>query len=292
MKWAPRRFWPRSFWVLSTVLLVAAAHAQPAQPTAPAAPATEPPPALVDQLGWNSRERTAAGVKALEKGDTAAGKEALDTAFRLQPTNPTARFNAGTGRLAAGDPSAAALLDQAAREAPLELAPSAWYNLGEARLGARDFRGAADAFVETLKRKPQHGDAKHNLELALRELEKERQQQQQQQQQEQQEQEEQEKDQKQSDEPKRDGDQNQQQDGPGQGDNDPNGQPQPGKPDPNRPPQPKKPGSLPQFRDLPDMTADQAAAILRAVENLERQQRQDRAEKAAKTANSAVEIDW
>jgi hypothetical protein len=40
------------------------------------------------------------------------------------------------------------------------------------------------------------------------------------------------------------------------------------------------------------MTAEQAAAILRSVENLERQQRQARAAKAAQTANAEVEIDW
>ena len=53
----------------------------------------------------------------------------------------------------------------------------------------------------------------------------------------------------------------------------------------------ESPSALPQFHDLPDMTAEQAAAILRAVENLERQQRRERAEKAS-AAKPRVEIDW
>ena len=40
------------------------------------------------------------------------------------------------------------------------------------------------------------------------------------------------------------------------------------------------------------MTAEQAAAILQAVENLERQQRRDQAEQARQAANTSVEKDW
>ena len=273
-------------------------QAPPAVPApSPRAPRTESPPpppaspAAADRLGWNARERTAAGIRAFDQGDAESAREALDTALRLRPADPLARYNAGTGRLATGDPSAGPLLDLAAREAPPELAPSAWYNLGDARLGAQDWQGAASAFVETLKRDPDHADAKHNLELALREIEKQRQQQQQPQsggEDQEQNQNQQSNDPQQNDQQ---GDQQQQRQNQQQGGDDPSQQDPSGGNDPKNQ---KKPGQgpLPQFKDLPDMTADQAAAILRAVENLERQQRRERAEKAAKAASAAVEVDW
>lgn len=265
-------------------------RAQPAAaPAPPAPPAT--PSALADRLGWNSRERTKQGIAALEQGDAAAGKEALDTAHRLRPADPTAIYNAGTGRLAAGDPTAAELLERAAREAPASLQPSAWYNLGEARLAARDLGGAAQAFVETLKRQPQHADAKHNLELALRELQKQQEQQQQQQGGQQQQEQQPNRDPQQDGNQQPDeGDSGQEQEQPNPGEQDPQAQDPKGRPDPKSTGGGQK--QQPQFKDLPDMTAEQAAAILRAVDNLERQQRKERAEKAARAATASVAIDW
>jgi Ca-activated chloride channel family protein len=281
-------------------LLAGAALAQaPAPPSDPPPdPATQAP--LSERLGWNARERTAAGARALERGDAAGARQALDQALRLRPDDPARRYNAGTGRLADGDPSAGVLLDLAAREAPPELAPSAWYNLGDARLAARDFPGAAAAFIESLKRRPDHAGAKHNLELALRELEKERQRQQQQQGDQQQPNPDQDPSGENGERPQDSGDQNQPDRKEPQGE--PDQRPQDG--DPQDPQQQNEPGgqrsrpgeqdpsALPQFRDLPDMTAEQAAAILRAVENLEREQRKERAAKAARARRATVEIDW
>jgi hypothetical protein len=48
---------------------------------------------------------------------------------------------------------------------------------------------------------------------------------------------------------------------------------------------------LPQFRDQEDMTAEQAAAILQAVDNLERERRREEAKERA-LAKSSVEKDW
>ena len=48
---------------------------------------------------------------------------------------------------------------------------------------------------------------------------------------------------------------------------------------------------MPQFEDQKDMTAEQAAAILQAVENLERQQRREQARALAR-AKTSVEKDW
>jgi tetratricopeptide (TPR) repeat protein len=260
---------------------------QPAPAPSPADAAT-----AAERLQWNARERTAAGKSALEAGKGPQSIPAFDTALRLAPANPTARFNAGTARLEGDAASAVPLLEQAAKSAPSELAPSAWYNLGNGRLATGDAQGAIGAYIEALRRQPEHANAKVNLELALRELERQRQQQQKDEQRQQNE------------------NQQQRQKQPskgGSGDKSPSDQsPRPSESE-SRPPQPNQPPpsstgpssnpspqgerSLPQFHDLPDMTAEQAAAILRAVENLERQQRRDRAEKQA-AVKTEVEIDW
>ena len=92
---------------------------------------------------------------------------------------------------------------------------------------------------------------------------------------------------------------------PGQGNTPPQNQPQKGQQSPNPQQQaqpqpgqgqPQKPGEgqdarLPQFRNQPDMNAQEAASVLSAVENLERQQRRDQAAKRARQ-QSAKGKDW
>ena len=262
------------------------------QPAPAPAPSPADAPTAAERLQWNARERTAAGKSALEAGKGPQAIPAFDTALRLAPANPTARFNAGTARLDGDAASALPLLEQAAKRAPPELAPSAWYNLGNGRLATGDAQGAVAAYIEALGRQPEHANAKVNLELALRELERQRQQQQQQQQQ---------------DEKQQQKENQQQPSNASSGSKNPSDQsPQPPAVEAQQPqpsqlpssstgsssnPSPQGQQSPPQFHDLPDMTAEQAAAILRAVENLERQQRRERAEKQA-AAKTQVEIDW
>jgi tetratricopeptide (TPR) repeat protein len=247
------------------------------------------PPALADRLQWNARERTATGARALAAGDDEHALEAFDAAHRLRPDDPRTAFNAGTARIAGDAAGAAALLDPAARAAGPDLAPAAWYNLGTARLAAGDAQGAVEALREALRRAPDSVDAKQNLELALHELDRQR---------------ERETPSAKADEsqptPQRSsaaGEEGSSDEG---GDPAPqtppeaNGEPRPqeGAPDPSRSGADRPaPDPLPQFRDLPDMTAEQAAAILRAVEDLERQQRRERARRTA-GQRAQVEIDW
>jgi tetratricopeptide (TPR) repeat protein len=296
---------------LLVLLAIAAPPAGSAGP-APAAPAVAPPaeaPAsLADRLAWNPWERTRAGIRRLEKGDAAGAASALDTALRLRAGDPRAAFNAGTGRLAAGRPDAVAPLEQAARSAEGDLAPDAWYNLGNARLAAGNARGAVDAYVETLRRASGREDAKRNLELALRELERQRERQRADPREQQ--------DRPQNDSARRDGngspdsqqrrESGAQQPPPPSPSNDSAsraGQ-QPG-PSPRPQPEtgaPETAGAagastaegrsrLPDFRDQPDLDAEQAAALLQAVENLERQQRRERALERARQRRSEDE-DW
>ena len=183
------------------------------------------------------------------------------------------------------------LLEQAAATDG-ELRADALYNLGNARLTADDLPGAIASYEASLRHDPGHRAAKHNLELALRQLEQEQQQQQQE---------------------------------PSEGGGEGGGEPQPGDEggeDPQQgepeeqpegeeqeqgqpggaPQQPPSPGGqrqggrsprLPQFDPQEDMSADQAANLLEAVENLEREQRraQADAERQAR-ARTTVEKDW
>ncbi len=56
-----------------------------------------------------------------------------------------------------------------------DLAVAATYNLGNARLAAGDFAGAVEAYKQTLRAAPGNRDAKFNLELAWREQQRQRQ---------------------------------------------------------------------------------------------------------------------
>ncbi len=263
-----------------------------AQSAAPGGTTSAP---VLEPYRFNARERTARAVAEWQKGRPEEAVAPLDSALRLQPGDPLVEFNAGTAHLGAKQPDAGALLEQAAKHAPPALAADAFYNLGNARLDAKDARGAIDAYKGALRAQPDLANAKRNLELALRLLEEQQQEKQRQQQQ-------------QNDRDKNSEDQ--QQGGQGKGDEqqpDPNQQPKadpqanpqqdPQQGDPSHPGQPQagqrppQQNPLPQFQDQQDMTAEQAAAILQAVENLERQQRREQARAVAR-AKTSVEKDW
>jgi Ca-activated chloride channel family protein len=275
-----------------------------------AAPASAEWPAWVEKLLFNPSERTERALESFEDGEPAAAGDPLETALRLRGDDPAARYNAGTGRLAAGRGDAAQLLDSASAAEATGLASRASYNLGNARMAANDLQGAIDAFQNALRRDSTMEDAKFNLELAQKLLKEQQQQQdgedgppqeneqgdeqgdeqqqdppqdgdQDQQEQDQQQQQDQEQQEQQDQEPQ-DGDQDPQQ----QDQEQPQDREQQ---DPQQ--QQQKESPLPQFEDLPDMTAEEAAAILEAIENMEREQRRQQAVEAAKAA-SGRKKDW
>jgi len=250
------------------------------------------PPAAVERWLYNSRERTARGLGLLEAGDPEAALEALETAGRLAPDDSRVLFNLGTGRLladhgdAVGALEAALGLGEGAVALPPALRQRAFYNLGGARLAADDPAGAVSAYEEALRLDPSDADAKHNLELALRRLEEQRLR-------------------LRSPEEAPGGDR------PGEeapsdetGGTDPEAPPEegdeggrePGSEGPEADTRPSDGASfgarlLPGFEEQADLTAAQAAALLEAVEHLERRQRRAEAVRAAKRAATAEE-DW
>ncbi|WP_372760815.1 hypothetical protein [Litorivivens sp.] len=293
---------------MTAVLLGCAATPEPARAqTAPPAPAQTPAqepqraegpagadrlPAAspLDRLLFNARERTARGLALLDNDAASEALEPLRAAGRLAGGDPLSQFNAGTAELLVpaeqADPGRALpALSFAAEGASGELAAAASYNLGNAHLAAGDPAAAVEAFKSSLRANPSSRDAKFNLELALRELEKQRQQQQQQQQQ-------------QSEEPS---DKNDEQNQDSESGRDPEQEPQEGRDDQEPEQDPGESGDespeqeeerpQPDFEEQPDMSAEQAASILEAVENLEREQRRREAAEKARTASGKGK-DW
>jgi hypothetical protein len=266
-------------------------------------------PAWAERWLYNPRERTAHAIAAIGKGEAKEARSAADTALRLAPQNPLARYNDGTAHLLAGDRRGAVpLLERAAKElsraslsgrADPSLPPAAWYNLGTARLAAGDAAGAVEAYKQALRRAPRDADAKHNLEIALRQREQERRRAKPPQEASRGDRQgdKESSDKKGADDPSNPNDPNNpdnrqnrsDNNDPGEGRKKPQDQPQaPGE-------QPQKAGAdgrpLPRFRDQPEMSAQEAAALLQSVENLERNQRRRQAVQRSKQ-RAAKGKDW
>jgi tetratricopeptide (TPR) repeat protein len=238
-------------------------------------------PEWAERWMYNPRERTARAIEALGKGDPKAAAGPADTALRLAPRDPLARYNAGTVHLRAGDRRAAVtLLEKAAKDAGRSLAPAAYYNLGNARLAAGDAAGAVEAYKQALRRSPHDADAKVNLEIALREREQER---------------------MRSKAP-REGSRGDREGEKGSSDrggaddpadrNDPAKANDPGQSGQKNQDQPQpSAGQSPRFRDQPEMSAREAASLLQSVESLERQQRRQQAAQRSRQ-RAAKGKDW
>jgi Ca-activated chloride channel family protein len=240
-------------------------------------------PDWVERWLYNPRERVERSLEAQKQGKPRQAVEPANTALRLAPDDPLVQYDAGTARLGAGrGRQAVRPLEKAAKAADRELAPAAHYNLGGARLAAGDAAGAAEAFKQALRLQPDNQDAKYNLELALREEQK----------------------QKMGGQGSPKGSRGNR--SPNQ---DPSDQQGKGKPEQNPKPQDgqqgRQPqqqggknqdqqgrgGTLPQFRNQPEMSAQEASSVLAAVENLERQQRRDQAARRARQ-HAAKGKDW
>ena len=104
-------------------------------------------------------------------------------ALRDAPDSPVIRFNDANALYQSDEFARAVDAYRGAIEAadPV-LEAQAWYNLGNALYRQQQLEGALEAYKEALRRNPGDTDAKHNLEVALEQLQQQEQQQQQQQQ--------------------------------------------------------------------------------------------------------------
>ena len=240
-------------------------------------------PTWAERWLYNPRERTTSAMSQVEQGKASDAVRPLETAARLATEDPTVQYNAGAGHLLADQgKEAVPFLEKAAEHAPPALKPRAEYNLGNAKLSAGDASGAVAAYKDALRLEPENEDAKYNLELALRQLEKERQAKKPQETPQGQKQGEQERSQGSgAQDPAQDNKDKSKAEDPGKNEYQP---PQEGGQ------QPKSQG-LGSFKEQPDMTAQQAAALLESVENLERQQRKAEIAQRARKAPKGVK-DW
>jgi tetratricopeptide (TPR) repeat protein len=271
------------------------------------------PPVEVERWLYNPRERTALGLERLhaegaegiDSGEAAdRALAAFEAAARLAPKDRRVLFNTGTARLLADHGDAVAALEAvvappagtAPHPATVPVLPPlppeelqrAWYNLGAARLARGDAAGAVDGYEEALRLDPSDTDTKHNLEVALRRLEEERRRllpprespggkrpg------------EEDESDESGGTEPEERSGEDEERGGrdPEGGDRDAENRPEEGPVFGRR--------SLEGFDDQADLTAAQAAALLEAVENLERRERRIEAAREAARAGAEEEEDW
>lgn len=233
-------------------------------------------PAWLERWLYNARERTQRGIEAFAE-DPATALAHFESAGRLAAEHPVAAYNVGTSRLLTGSEGAGELLEQASIAGLEALGPRAPYNLGNALLQAEDLSGAVEAYQEALRLDPDHRNAKLNLEWALRKIEEESSGGESPQEEEQDESEGEEEQESPPPPPPE----------PGEGDEEQEDQEE----QQNDPQQNQEESALPQFSDLPDMTAAEAAEILEAVENLEREERRQQAMQAAATRSEELK-DW
>lgn len=242
-------------------------------------------PVAVDRWLHNARERTQVAIHDVEDGRLDRAVRALDSAARLAPDDPLAQYNNGTGRAMSGRKDALGPLESAARalDQNPDLAADAWYNLGTARLRFDDTAGAVEALKASLRHDPNDQDAKYNLELALDRLKKN----------------------------KGQGSPRETPQGDRRGQKESGAKRNGGAPPPHKSeesrsdenktqsgekhseprPADQRENPLPQFKPQPDMSAQQAASILEAVENLEREQRRAEAEQRVRRLPNG-EKDW
>jgi hypothetical protein len=237
-------------------------------------------PAWAERWLYNPRERTERTIEAWREGDDDRAVATAETAHRLAPEDLRTGFNAGTAHLSAGHArKASKLLEGAAKGASPELAPAAWYNLGNAHLSGGDPAAAVEAYKHALLRNPGDADAKHNLEIALQEREKQRLRMQ---------------GGRQGSRGDRAGEREQSRK-PGEGSPSDRDQRRADPQDPGRgsrgQQQSQGGGRLPQFQNQPELSAREAANLLSAVENLERRQRRDNAVRRSKE-KAARGKDW
>ncbi len=114
----------------------------------------------------NSERLTETGRTAFAEGRFGDAAALFDAAAGIR-NDGIARFNQGTAKLATGDASAAALLEELGRSGE-PVGRDALFNLGNAALLARRFDEAIARYEEVLRRSPRDADAKRNLEIALR----------------------------------------------------------------------------------------------------------------------------
>lgn len=133
-------------------------------------------------LGGEAHRRTEKGNALYEKGQNDPALSEYQKAQGVIPEAPQLHYDIGNVLYRQENwAGAAEEYERALGAAGPDLSSRAAYNLGNALFHDEKYDEAVKAYTRALKNVPQDGDAKHNLEMALRALEQQKQQQQQQQ---------------------------------------------------------------------------------------------------------------
>jgi tetratricopeptide (TPR) repeat protein len=133
-------------------------------------------------LGGEAHRRTEKGNELYKDGSLDRALDEYGRAQALLPMAPELPYDLGNVLYRKENwAGAAEAYQKALGSADKTLTPSAAYNLGNALFKDEKYDDAIKAYVRALKTAPADGDAKRNLELALRALEQQKQKQQQQQ---------------------------------------------------------------------------------------------------------------
>ena len=142
---------------------------------------------VVAAVGLPSSSAAQAGRADVQEGNRLYREGRYDEAheryleaLRADPDSPVIRFNDANALYQSDEFARAVDAYRGAIEAadPV-LEAQAWYNLGNALYRQQQVEGALEAYKEALRRNPGDTDAKHNLEVALEQLQQQQQQQQQ-----------------------------------------------------------------------------------------------------------------
>jgi tetratricopeptide (TPR) repeat protein len=129
------------------------------------------------------RGAVASGNQLYDEGRYVEAHEQYLEALREAPDSPIAPFNDGNALYRTEEfQRAMEAYRQAVETSDPAVAAQAWYNLGNSLFKQEQFEPALGAYKEALRRNPADTDAKHNLEVALEQLQQQQEQQQDQQQ--------------------------------------------------------------------------------------------------------------
>ena len=133
-------------------------------------------------VGGEAHRRTEKGNALYRKGENDSALSEYQKAQTVAPEAPQLQYDLGNIFYRQENWAGAAdAYQKALGAAGPELSSHAAYNLGNALFHDEKYDDAVKAYTRALKTAPQDGDAKHNLEMALRALEQKKQQQQKQQ---------------------------------------------------------------------------------------------------------------
>jgi len=131
-------------------------------------------------LAQPGRRAVAEGNQLYDEGRYDEAHERYLEALREAPDSPVAPFNDGNALYRTDEfERAMDAYRQAAETGDPVVDAQAWYNLGNALFRQQQLEPALEAYKQALRRNPTDADAKHNLELAVEQLQQQEQQQQQ-----------------------------------------------------------------------------------------------------------------